>query len=664
MAEDPQPMTLQERIASLNAAHVGRIPGELPPTSLRPKPQIPDRRPIVKQKSFNLPSEDNISTTVQPGIGNTPNGPPPLPFRKQPPPLPSRKSTNTPPEQGETVTSRASNDYNGLRLTTTRTKSDENRIKAPAWGEVELPPLPAKVEPKTRTKSFADKPQSVVRTPSATSLASTATSISTSSRQAAPPHPLPTRKPSAGNLRANGVRKMPPLPSNDALERARKASFASSTEHVESVDAMPSLPKRRPSAVPSIHDIVQATDSTSISDRPPPIPQASKPDLASIQATKPKLNGHSHSPSNQSSGCMVCRDFSAPDNHAALFPRQHVASLQQLAQQLASPFPSYTDKARAIFTWLHLNIDYNVRDFFSGNVRGSTPQSTLQTGLAVCEGYAALFTNIATYAGLESIVIGGHGKGFGYQPLAPNSPLPPYEAGHAWNAVRIDNGEWKLIDACWGAGHVQGRGMPYVRRFAPERFTQSNEEFSIDHFPENHNHFFLPGGRIFTWQEYISINPANYPYPFEQPTFFDNAKTDYSIGKQTIMPPNRQLSVSQPTPYRFQFGLFCPHWTLEHHTRKGPPPVFILALGGVDGRNKHFIPLEHVTGTSGQGGDMWYVDVPARDLGAPGETLTMFAVGTFGDRKDARGLTVREFKEGVGRVGMSFVGVSAWELVR
>lgn len=663
MAEDPQPMTLQQRIASLNAAHIGRVPGEPPLTSLRPKPQVPDRRPIVKQKSFNFPNESNVSTTAQPSLGNTPSGPPPLPSRKQPPPLPTRKNTQPSPAKAEDTSFQSSNGYNGPRLTTTRTTSDENRIKAPGWGEVELPPLPAKIKPKSRTKSFTDKPQPVNRSPSASSVASTLTNISNNSRQATAP-PLPVRKPSGGNLRVDGTRKVPPLPSNDALERAKKASFSSSSEHVEALTPSPPLPTRRPSAVPSVNDLAQLTDVASINERPPPIPQASKPDLSSIQATKPTFDSHSHKVSSQPSGCMVCRDFSAPDNHAALFPRQRVTSLQQLAHQLTSPFPSDTDKARAIFTWLHLNIDYNVKDFFSGNVKGSTPQSTLQTGLAVCEGYAALFTNIATYAGLESIVIGGHGKGFGYQALAPNSPLPPYEAGHAWNAVRIDNGEWKLIDACWGAGHVQGRGMPYVRRFAPERFTQSNEEFSIDHFPENRNNFFLSSGRTFTWQEYITINPANYPYPFERPTFFDNAKTDYSIGKQTITPPNRQLSVSQSTTVRFSFGLFCPHWTLEHHTRKGPPPVFILALGGVDGRNKHFIPLEHVTSTPGQGGDMWYIDVPARELGAPGETLTMFAVGTFGDRKDARGLTVREFKEGVGRVGMSFVGVSAWELVR
>lgn len=61
---------------------------------------------------------------------------------------------------------------------------------------------------------------------------------------------------------------------------------------------------------------------------------------------------------------------------------------------------------------------------------------------------------------------------------------------------------------------------------------------------------------------------------------------------------------------------------------------------------------------------MWWVDVPAGELGTPGESLTLFAVKSFGERKDARGLSVEEFRRGVGRVGMGFVGVAGWELVR
>lgn len=461
MAETEQPMTLKERMALLNAAHVGRIPGE-PPLTARPKPQIPNKRPAVKQqKTFNVPSENTISTTAQLPIANLPNGPPPLPTRKQPPPLPARKSSQE-TERQYSVSSTVSSSCNAPRVTASRTKSEEDRprVRAPVWGEgEEVPALPSRTEAKPRTKSFAAGPTVVNKTPPMSSMTSNGANASNTSQQTRPP-PLPSRKSTDGSQ--NSIpRKVPPMPSTEALERARKASFASCTEVNKQSASIPPTPTRRPSAQAATEHAKQSLESVHIAQPPPPVPKASRPDLSAILSTKPKLNGHSpSSPTPASSVCMVCRDFSAPDNHARLFPRQQVTSLQLLAQQLTAPFPSLTDKARAICTWLHHNIDYNVQDFFGGNIKGSTPQSTLSTGLAVCEGYAALFTNLATYAGLESIVITGHGKGYGFRPLAPGSPLPPFDGNHAWNAVKLDNNEWRLVDPCWYSGLFSRKLMP------------------------------------------------------------------------------------------------------------------------------------------------------------------------------------------------------------
>lgn len=341
-------MTLKQRMALLNAAHVGRIPGD-PPGTTRPKPQIPDRRPIVKQKSFNIPRESAVSTTAQAPVANLPSGPPPLPTRKQPPPLPVRKSSQE-PERRDCVSSTVLGGYNGPRATASRTKSEENgpRVKAPAWGECELPALPARTEPKTRTKSFTDRPKVVNRTPSVSSMASVSTTVSNGSRQTIPPPPLPSRKSTDGS-QTTSSRKVPPMPSTEVLERARKASFASSTETDQIPTPIPPLPSRRPSVpLTSIEHARKSLESVNISQTPPPVPKASRPDLSAIQATKPKLNGHAHTSLPSPSICMICRDFSAPDYHATLFPRQHVTSLRVLAQQLTAPFPSPTDKARAI----------------------------------------------------------------------------------------------------------------------------------------------------------------------------------------------------------------------------------------------------------------------------------------------------------------------------
>ncbi|ERF68242.1 hypothetical protein EPUS_02698 [Endocarpon pusillum Z07020] len=698
MAQDPQPMTLQQRIAALNASHISRVPGDPPPT--RPKPQLPPQRPTIshRQRSINKPPEHINGSVPDTTIGNLPNGtktpklpPPPIVHnatdrsKPPPPPLPKRQSSQPCPplpprcptdqisrrdslESTSSVVSRLSATPTELSRSKSR-DSSSGRIKAPAWGEVELPPLPIKQAGLPQRKYSAEKPKYHNRAPSGPANVSPDIEKSIKEEIEAPRPSLPPRLPARRqtvhstdlSLQSGLPRNAPPLPSAAALDKIKRSASSFGMTKSEP----PPLPADRPITNGAPHP-----DVAPVTNHLPAIPIASRPDISAIQSSKPRpvsmTNGTHSSATSGTAICMVCRDFSAPDHHATLFPRQTVHSLQTLAQQLTSPFPSATDKARTIFTWLHHNIHYDTKSFFAGNVQASTPNSTLQSGLAVCEGYASLFTTLATHAGLESVVIGGHGKGYGYTPLPPGAALPPYNAGHAWNAVRIDKGEWKLIDACWGAGHVQGAGMPYVQRFEPRYFTMSNEEFGIKHFPGDKNMFFLPDGRRMEWEEYITINPACWPGTTEPPTIFSNARPDYGVGEKTVMPRSKTLQPSLGGVIRFSFELECPHWTLERHTRKGPPPVFILAVHGIDGREKDFLPLEHVHGhsnTSGGGGDKWVVDVEARQLGAPGQTLTLFAVSSFGERQDARGLSVREFKEGKGRVGMGFSGVAAWELV-
>src|SRR5436190_2155882 len=113
MAEDAQPMTLQQRIASLNTAHVGRIPG-VPPT-VRPKPQMPTKRPVViRTKPTNNTAEQRDNSIADVNVGSQPNGlgqngllprptvtPPTANNLKQarppPPPLPTRQPSLPPP---------------------------------------------------------------------------------------------------------------------------------------------------------------------------------------------------------------------------------------------------------------------------------------------------------------------------------------------------------------------------------------------------------------------------------------------------------------------------------------------------------------------------------------------------------------------------------------
>lgn len=422
----------------------------------------------------------------------------------------------------------------------------------------------------------------------------------------------------------------PPPPRKSALDYGMN----------KSTNEVPAVSSARPGSIPETNGA------------PPPIPTGSRPDLAALKASKPSISRTSTpvSASAPSGSCLHCRDFSGPDNHAARFPRASLphSDIGWLAQQLTAPFGSATDKARALFTWQHHNIAYNTVAFFNNAVKPSTPQSTLETGLAVCEGYAGLFAAMAMKIGLEAVVVGGNGKGYGYNPLGPGDPIPPYNAGHAWNAVKIDGGQWKVIDCCWGAGSICGNAKAYKKRFAPERFTQSNDDFGLDHFPGDNTKQFRNDGRIMTWEEYITGNKDG-----TAAKHFSGWDVEEGLNTKSFKPVANPIILAQQGPtVRFSFQKICPHWD-PVKIGKGPYLLYILHLDGLDKNPKQNVPFQ-------TNGDVWWCDADVRDLGRPGQKAHVWVVSSFNGREPPRGLTAQEFKTQMRSCSFGFV--MTWEI--
>lgn len=380
---------------------------------------------------------------------------------------------------------------------------------------------------------------------------------------------------------------------------------------------------------------------------PPALPTTARPSIAQINA----VGSQATTPANEANNCFPCRDWSRPDAVAAQYPRQSVPRndpVGYLAHNLCSPFLSYNDKARAIFTWCHHNIAYDVGAFFGNNVKNQTGESTIFSGLAVCAGYAETYKAIANRAGLECDVVGGHGKGFGYTPLKNGERPPPQDpSGHAWNAVRIDGGGWKLVDACWGAGNVDGATQSFNKVFAPEHFSASNEQFGARHFPQNPKYQYREDGRTLTWEEYYRGRADGEPVQI-----FSNAAGE-GINDITVEPANKIIQIYSGQVVRFQFSKACPHWKSEIHGN-GKAPLFALSIHGLDGRKDDMVPIQ----TDGY----WHwIDVHAHDLGAPGQTIEVLQI-TNVDNKDARGLTANDFLAAKGRKSMAFSYLMQWKL--
>ena len=164
-------------------------------------------------------------------------------------------------------------------------------------------------------------------------------------------------------------------------------------------------------------------------------------------------------------------------------PPQVDDDLDALAAFLGGLANDDRGRAYAIYYWLSQYIAYDTKGFFSGDFGSLTPESVLQRREAVCSGYSRLFQALATRMGLDSREISGDSKGYGW---ATNGTL----GAHAWNAVRID-GQWQLIDATWGAGHLDGQNkfVPATDEFY---FLTPPEQFIYTHLPKDPTWQLLP----------------------------------------------------------------------------------------------------------------------------------------------------------------------------
>ncbi|KHN96042.1 Transglutaminase-like protein [Metarhizium album ARSEF 1941] len=709
-AEEPQFSTIAERIAALNKQRNfngngnGNGNGTAEPTRKRPPP-APPVRPTSPKRSETSPAALSTAASAHsyPSIPSRPvkgNAPPPLPRRdtqspvasndslatkavKGPPPLPSRPtSSQTPPKlpwrasaqptaylsprrnsASSEISQHSTVSTSSLGRTTSSNTSyapsgnAPRKMMAPATcNPADLPPLPpSKRELEAQAKEATTQEIAVKDMAAREYRAKQALKAQEGRPVSNTPSPTPPTRPG-----------LPPqLPSRPAPAQTNSVVVVEETEQAprklpigtirgfssgKTVKA-PLPPTRRPQLPPR-----SSADAETIRDEPPPpVPLSSRPSAAQIREASSEVamrasNGETKGRSTTE--CWVCRDWSGPDTVAAQFPRQSLPRndpVGHLAHGLCDPFPSYDDKARAIFTWCHHNISYDTASFFGNNVKPMSVEDTIFSGLAVCQGYADTFKAVANRAGLECVVVGGHGKGFGHKPLKQGERPPPAKPdGHAWNAVRVDGGSWKLIDACWGAGHICSATNLYKKEFSPREFTLTNEKFGLRHFPRDFLLQHRSDGRTVSWEEYYTGGMDGEPHQWY------GTGNNEGIAEDSVEPKCRDISVYSGQVVRFQFSRVCEHWTSEK-AGLGSPALFLLSIHGLDGRKEEIIPTE----TNGY----WnWVDVDARDLGAPGQSVEILKLETM-DNRDARGVTPEEFKSKRGRVGMSWSYIARWNLV-
>lgn len=201
-------------------------------------------------------------------------------------------------------------------------------------------------------------------------------------------------------------------------------------------------------------------------------------------------------------------NYTLIDKKMEAIPNSDTNSTDLVAKYINANFKTESDKIRAVFYWTSSNISYDVKNMFVVNF-GETPQDriakTLKTKKGICGDYAAIFNEIATLVGVESVVISGYTK--------QNGKID--NLAHAWCAAKIDN-KWSVFDPTWGSGSLlNGK---FVKKINEYYFKVEPSKIISSHIPFDYLWQFLnyPITNAEFYEGKTQINKSKKYFDFEK----------------------------------------------------------------------------------------------------------------------------------------------------
>lgn len=176
----------------------------------------------------------------------------------------------------------------------------------------------------------------------------------------------------------------------------------------------------------------------------------------------------------------------ALDIRAKKMPVEQATSKEQLVAQLTNGLTTDAEKARVIAAWIAYQVDkngYEYEKLVKASNRNALADPALEndvflTRIGTSFDFAKLYTELATIAGLKTVIINGYAgenipanrySGRLMQAIEPSVNrirggtyrLQRYEG--AWNAVNID-GKWQLVDTYWMSKNNKMIGREFTER--------------------------------------------------------------------------------------------------------------------------------------------------------------------------------------------------------
>lgn len=187
---------------------------------------------------------------------------------------------------------------------------------------------------------------------------------------------------------------------------------------------------------------------------------------------------------------IYTQEYKKIDSIVAKYPN-HFSSSIKLAKRISNDFKTELQQVRAVYFWIANNVSYDFnesgkfgyeyrdrKEYFKKEKKHNNKLSArvISKGIAVCEGYATLFTEVCTHLNINSKVISGASR------TKAKDIGKRFHTNHAWNIVVIDKKPY-LLDVTWGAGSY---GTKFEKNIDDFYFLTPPELFINKHYPENY----------------------------------------------------------------------------------------------------------------------------------------------------------------------------------
>jgi len=186
------------------------------------------------------------------------------------------------------------------------------------------------------------------------------------------------------------------------------------------------------------------------------------------------------------------------DKKLALYPKTF-NSPEDLAALINNDFETEADKARAIYSWITMNVGFDTKAYFAKKKKTKRLKyknavdrankirkqeikletRALSEHLAVPEGYAQLYKRVCDLSGVYGYILKGTAK-----VKTTDIGVKPGRLNYSWNVVQVGK-DWFFVDASMGAGIVDYAEKKFRPYFNDIYFFTPPEKFFLNHFPKD-----------------------------------------------------------------------------------------------------------------------------------------------------------------------------------